>query len=167
VTIPSISSSSPNTMKCANCNQSVPTNTVDLHLIHCVKKYRFCDSCQIPVPIADDHKHCEICQRPYRSYDAHFKQWHTFLRCVCGKDIERHLLESHKTNDCPHKLVTCRFCSLLVPVGDISSMDARDRIMGFTSEHEAVCGNRTDRCQVCGRLERLKDMDLHHKAFHA
>jgi len=58
-------------------------------------------------------------------------------------------------------MLTCRFCYNRMPAGQPAT-DHRDRLRGFT-EHESVCGGRTDRCAVCGASVRLKDMDTHTK----
>jgi len=160
------SSSAPSTM-CMNCHQSIPTSSIDLHIIHCMKRFKPCPDCKTPIADgASRHDHCEICWKPYKDWESHLNQWHSKIRCSCGSEVERYELDIHKLNECPNRLVLCRFCSQYFPVGDVTEMDARDRLMGFKSIHEGACGNRTDKCQVCGRFERLKDMDLHQKAFH-
>jgi hypothetical protein len=154
---------------CDNCDQRVAQSSIDLHRLHCIARIRKCTTCKKPIRVTelDLHKHCGECGVVYSNEQAHLQQYHTLMKCLCGKEVTRATREDHRATVCPNRLVGCRFCGILTPIGGIARMDARDRMMGFISEHEALCGNRTDRCSVCGRLERLKDMELHRLAFHS
>jgi hypothetical protein len=162
-------SQSSETTLCDICTILVPHASIELHRIHCESRFIFCDKCLKPVKrsLWNSHHHCGECNRPYTEEDSHVELWHSPITCLCGKDVTRATLVSHRSTDCPHRLVNCRFCCCYFPVGNLANMDARDRFMGFVSEHEAACGNRTDQCAICHRRERLKDMEFHIKAFHS
>ena len=63
--------------------------------------------------------------------------------------------------DCPLKIVICRFCFQHLPAGPPVE-DASDRALGLT-QHEAVCGSKTEECARCGKRIRLKEMDTHQR----
>ncbi len=154
---------------CDNCEQSIAAQSIELHLLHCQSRIRKCGVCSKPIRISEfgNHKHCEMCGRGYSDGHLHERLFHAIIKCLCGVEVTRATLEEHRASVCSQRLTRCQFCGILTPVGNTESMDARDRVMGFSSEHEARCGNRTERCQICGRLERLKDMVFHIQAFHS
>lgn len=165
-----VQSSSSDSVGCPNCLSLIPSMSLDLHLIHCQARFQLCSTCRKPVKRSDiaQHTHCEICNRAVAidHLHEHRKQWHEPLACLCGREITRDDLPRHRRESCSNRLVLCRFCGCWVPVGDLARMDARDRIMGFVSEHEAACGNRTEICPLCSKRERLKDMQFHNQAYH-
>lgn len=162
-------SSNTESQMCPNCEKPVGLSSFDLHRIRCEAQFRKCDVCSQIVRRVDfpHHNHCQDCNRLFRDRESHSQLWHSPIDCLCGQTVTRATLQQHRSTDCPNKLLLCRFCGCFVPKGDTSQMDARDRIMGFTSEHEASCGNRTDVCVLCGRRERLKDMQFHNQAYHS
>ena len=164
IATPSVSSS---TDRCGICLREVPQSSMDLHRLRCEALFKHCDVCKKPVPLKEPHFHCSDCGKSYSDRAAHDEQWHVAMTCLCGAEVTRATVQTHREQYCPMKLLQCRFCLLWVPRGSTESMDARDRIMGFQSEHEAACGNRTDVCLICHRRERLKDMEFHHQAFHS
>ena len=166
-----VESSSSDSVECSNCASLIPSRSRDLHFIHCQARYQLCSTCRKPVKRADmaQHTHCEVCNRAvgYDHLEKHREQWHEPLACLCGRKVTRDELPRHRRESCSNRLVLCRFCACWGPVGDLSRMDARDRMMGFVSEHEAACGNRTEVCPLCTRRERLKDMQFHNQAYHS
>ena len=164
-----VSDSQSTTTTCPNClSASIPASSLSLHLVHCEARFRLCSICRKPVRVADlpRHAHCDLCARSYDDLDIHVQEWHSPMDCLCGTPVTRASLRDHRIRDCSARLVACRFCGLHVPVGNVGGMDARDRLMGFQSEHEAACGNRTEPCAVCHKRERLKDMAFHMQAYH-
>lgn len=155
---------------CGNCKRLVAPGSLELHVLRCEKAFKYCPECEKPIRREDmpNHSHCQECERPFDKTrtDEHNTLWHTTVRCLCGENILRSHLGAHRATTCTQKIILCRFCGLFNPVGDLRNLDARDRVMGFASEHEAACGNRTERCEICERRERLKDMPFHHQAYH-
>ena len=156
---------------CPNCERLIPPASLDMHVIRCKALFKYCSDCGKSFRAADLqlHEHCKQCGRSFqKGLEAeHVGVMHAMVSCLCGDSVMRASLETHRSTNCRVKLVLCRFCGCFAPKGDVSKMDARDRFMGFVSEHEAACGNRTEPCLTCGKRERLKDMDFHQKAFHS
>ena len=153
---------------CRNCGGIVPPASMELHSVRCLKMVQMCQICQKPVSRGKDHVHCSQCGMGYdpTQEHQHTLKHHSLVACICGTSVARFKLAQHRNTECEFRLLPCRFCGLAFPRGDISHMDARDRFMGFVSNHEAQCGNRTDQCTQCGKRERLKDMQIHVQAFH-
>jgi hypothetical protein len=161
----------PSISSCENCGKPVPVNSLELHTIRCLRDFQKCDICQVAYRRKDfaSHCHCEVCGLVYQrgEYENHSAEWHASFACVCGIDVTKATLRRHRAEACVlSRRAVCRFCGLSFPVGNLAGMDARDRMMGFASVHEAACGNRTDKCEICGKIERLKDMEFHQLAFH-
>ncbi|RVW56199.1 hypothetical protein CK203_116388 [Vitis vinifera] len=62
--------------------------------------------------------------------------------------MEREILAVHKGENCPQRIVTCEFCEFPLPAIDLS-------------EHQEVCGNRTELCHLCRRYVRLRERNGH------
>jgi hypothetical protein len=171
VILDSSSTSSPeNTVICENCGKQIALSSITLHKLRCEASVKFCMECKKSVRLQDfsDHMHCTECGRSYQrtKENEHRLNWHSTIVCLCGKSVTRNTMRVHRSTSCTNRLVLCRWCGCYFPIGNLGSMDARDRIMGFTSEHEAACGNRTEPCLICNRRERLKDMQFHMQAYH-
>lgn len=135
---------------CPNCMRQVAQASLQVHLLRC-----------------EPRKQCTECGQEYiGNHQQHVERWHKNMDCACGETIKRYENMMHQSSDCTEYNVLCRFCGLEKPRGDLSLLDPRDRIMGFESIHEAQCGNRTDKCNICNRSERLKDMQFHMQAYH-
>ena len=155
---------------CPYCKSQVAASSLEIHSLRCQSMFAKCDECDMMIRKSDfqDHAHCVTCKRVFRksAEQKHNDEWHSQVQCLCGQTVTRATLQQHRMTSCPNRLIACRFCGCSFPQGDLSRMDARDRFMGFVSEHEASCGNRTDTCTICGRRERLKDMAFHIQAYH-
>ena len=156
-------------MQCENCNKLIPPQSFAIHTLQCRSLFRFCPDCDKPLEksVYESHRHCLSCGRAYHSNEEekHLADWHSDTKCMCGAIVTRASMETHLQTTCYCKPEICRFCQCPFPRGNLSSLDARDRIMGF-NQHEAACGNRTDLCRLCHKRERLKDMHFHMQAFH-
>ena len=167
VSVNSGEASSSNSQQCDVCLRSIPVQSFELHRVRCRRLFRLCSECRRPFPQKEPHVHCAECGMAYADVITHRERWHSQIACLCGAKVTRGTLQTHRERECPNRLLKCRFCQLWVPRGSVEQMDARDRFMGFQSEHEAACGNRTEVCPVCHRRERLKDMDFHREAYHS
>ena len=155
--------------KCKNCDQLVPiTSFGGLHIIHCESRISKCITCHKPFRISDlkTHHHCPDCGMGYTGeLSTHLSDWHMLVKCHCGIDVERSKLQDHRKTYCVNRLILCRYCKCLFPVGISEGMDAKDKYHGLSS-HEAICGNRTEICEICQQRIRIKDLDLHIQVFH-
>ena len=70
---------------------------------------------------------------------------------LCGESMEKSVLAEHLASSCPLRKQSCEFCELSYPA------------MNF-EEHQAVCGSRTDKCDICGERVMLKVMESHVRA---
>ncbi|KAF4678124.1 hypothetical protein FOL47_005403 [Perkinsus chesapeaki] len=158
---------------CRNCQRRIPAATLSLHELRCQRLYVQCPTCHQAIQRDkwERHVHCDVCKLPCDKdkLPEHRRIYHTPIDCPdCGQHIPqgRFGLLAHRRDSCPQRPHLCRFCKLYVPMEGDEAEDARDRMMGL-SVHEARCGNRTDACPDCGRLVRLKDMELHMVAVHS
>ncbi|KAL6493155.1 hypothetical protein OROGR_032914 [Orobanche gracilis] len=62
--------------------------------------------------------------------------------------MDRDILDVHKGNNCPQRIVTCEFCEFPLPASDLL-------------EHQEVCGNRTEICNLCNKYIRLQERHDH------
>ncbi|KAJ8430710.1 hypothetical protein Cgig2_000275 [Carnegiea gigantea] len=67
---------------------------------------------------------------------------------LCSETMDREILDVHKGENCPQRIVTCEYCEFPLPAIDLF-------------EHQEVCGNRTEYCHRCGRYIRLRDRYVH------
>ncbi|XP_060173332.1 uncharacterized protein LOC132604030 isoform X2 [Lycium barbarum] len=120
---------------CSNCDRAILTSNLDLHVAHCSRKLEKCKICGDMVP----KRHAE----------EHFLRTHVPVACsLCGEKMDRELLAVHKGENCPQRIVACEYCEFPLPAIDLS-------------EHQEVCGNRTELCHLCSRYIRLRERDGH------
>ncbi|RZB69648.1 XIAP-associated factor 1 isoform C [Glycine soja] len=67
---------------------------------------------------------------------------------LCSETMERDILDIHKGENCPQRIVTCQFCEFPLPAIDLA-------------EHQEVCGNRTELCHLCNKYVRLRERFSH------
>ncbi|KAF1893800.1 hypothetical protein Lal_00002332 [Lupinus albus] len=67
---------------------------------------------------------------------------------LCNETMERDILDIHKGENCPQRIVTCEFCEFPLPAIDLA-------------KHQDVCGNRTELCHVCNKYVRLRETYSH------
>ncbi|KAF9608239.1 hypothetical protein IFM89_008194 [Coptis chinensis] len=79
--------------------------------------------------------------------------WEQVACSLCSKTMEREILAVHKGENCPQRIVTCEFCEFPLPAVDLS-------------EHQEVCGNRTEYCHLCSRYIRLRERNDHEMRVH-
>jgi len=157
--------------KCENCLKAIPVESFAIHELSCARQVFRCPVCDLCIRknLESFHAHCRKCQRAIRSdqQERHDQLWHSEITCLCGEaQPDRAALERHRAGECRKRLVVCRFCGLPEEVGDLRKMDAKDRFEGLNTEHEGLCGNRTQGCEICGKILRLKDLPIHFKIAH-
>lgn len=158
------------TVECRNCKHYIPSRTIALHEAYCRRHNMLCPhaGCGVVLRVGEEknHVHCGKCGLAFQEgeMEKHIKVFHEPLHCPCGIVLEKDQMVQHQSNDCPLRLITCRFCGDMVPAGT-DAADVRDRLRGLT-EHESLCGSRTAPCDSCGRSVMLKDMEIHHIAVH-
>ena len=155
---------------CSNCCRVIPSESLSLHELHCLRSVFHCSKCKrnMRKSEAASHTHCSICSKGLSESGllSHMKYWHSKIVCMCGVSVQdRSLLGKHRSLECLKRLIVCRFCGVPNEVGDVSKIDAKDRFEGLNA-HEATCGNRTDSCSICGKSIRLKDFKIHMLARH-
>ncbi|KAF3917332.1 hypothetical protein ABW21_db0200529 [Orbilia brochopaga] len=162
---------SPDNEICTNCKRSIPKQSMFLHQNFCFRNNILCPhGCGqvFKKGTEADHWHCTECKaygtnQPSRdTYNKHMDIAHTSRRCGSCDYSAGSLAElaAHKTTTCPHKLILCRFCHLVVPQEE--DVDFTAAITGL-APHETSCGGRTTNCHICKRIVQLKNMDAHLK----
>ncbi|XP_057533369.1 uncharacterized protein LOC130811193 [Amaranthus tricolor] len=120
---------------CNHCDRAIPSANIDLHNVHCARNLEKCKICGDMIP----RKHAE----------EHYLNTHAPVACsLCRETMERDVLDIHKGENCPQRIVTCEYCEFPLPAIDLS-------------EHQDVCGNRTEHCHRCSRYIRLRDRYVH------
>ncbi|KAI9659806.1 MAG: hypothetical protein M1821_001157 [Bathelium mastoideum] len=163
----------PGDVRCKNCQQWIPQQSLFLHENFCFRNNILCPrGCgqvfQKRSPAFQNHWHCphdSAHGTNSSSQTRHDHIFHTPLPCPhCPSFTFPSLphLAHHRTTTCPSKLILCRFCHLRVPQeGDADpSSSAAATLMGLTP-HEFADGARTTECHICGRITRLRDLDAH------
>ncbi|KAL4141606.1 hypothetical protein QTP88_004221 [Uroleucon formosanum] len=126
------------TKYCFNCRRNIPLINHVMHIAYCHRNLKLCMKCDEPFLASD--------------YDEHLKTMHSVILCdACSEKLEAIDLESHKLNDCCHRMQTCNYCQIdveacLLPV------------------HADVCSSRTERCNSCGQFIMLKFLDVHQES---
>nr|GLL48159.1 TRAF-type zinc finger domain-containing protein 1-like [Ipomoea trifida] len=120
---------------CSHCDRAIPSSNLDLHFAHCSRNLEKCKTCGDMVP----KKHAE----------EHFLTTHAPVSCsLCSETMEREVLDVHKGENCPKRIVTCEYCEFPLPAIDLF-------------KHQEVCGNRTELCHLCSRYIRLCERNVH------
>ncbi|XP_027356028.1 XIAP-associated factor 1 [Abrus precatorius] len=123
------------TSTCTHCDRAIPAANIDLHYAHCSRNLQKCKVCGDMVP----KQHAE----------EHYLNTHAPVACsLCSETMERDILEIHKDEKCPRRIVTCEFCEFPLPAIDLA-------------EHQEVCGNRTELCHLCNKYVRLREKYNH------
>ncbi|KMT20551.1 hypothetical protein BVRB_1g005330 [Beta vulgaris subsp. vulgaris] len=123
------------TSVCTHCDRAIPSVNIDLHYAHCSRNLEKCKVCGDMIPT----KHAE----------EHYLSIHAPVACsLCSETMEREILDVHKGENCPQRIVTCEYCEFPLPAIDLY-------------EHQDVCGNRTEHCYRCARYVRLRDRYVH------
>ncbi|OMJ79707.1 hypothetical protein SteCoe_20228 [Stentor coeruleus] len=117
--------------KCTNCGKDVPSNSLELHTMHCKRNYVKCE--------------CgEVINK--QSFDAHMAEKHTAKPCKhCGLEL---LPEALAIHDCPSLPKLCQFCNAEFPFDQFS-------------EHLYRCSSRTEQCPRCFKYIQIRDYDHH------
>ncbi|XP_057442415.1 uncharacterized protein LOC130734123 [Lotus japonicus] len=123
------------TSVCTHCDRAIPAANIDLHSVHCARNLEKCKVCGDMVP----RKHAE----------DHYLSTHAPVSCsLCSETMQRDILDIHKGENCPQRIVTCEFCEFPLPAVDLA-------------EHQEVCGNRTELCYLCNKYVRLRERFSH------
>ncbi|ESW13284.1 hypothetical protein PHAVU_008G183600 [Phaseolus vulgaris] len=123
------------TSVCTHCDRAVPVANIDLHYAHCSRKLEKCKICGDMVPRKNE--------------EDHYLNTHAPVSCsLCSEAMERDILDIHKGENCPQRIVTCEFCEFPLPAIDLA-------------EHQEVCGNRTELCHLCNKYVRLRERFSH------
>ncbi|KAI9106581.1 hypothetical protein K1719_022109 [Acacia pycnantha] len=120
---------------CSHCNRSIPAANMDLHYVHCSRNLEKCKICGDMVP--------------RKNAEDHYLSTHAPVICsMCSETMDRDILDVHKGENCPQRIVTCEFCEFPLPAIDLA-------------EHQEVCGNRTELCHLCNKYVRLRERYNH------
>lgn len=122
------------TKLCDNCKKNVPITSFETHSLFCMRNNML----------------CEICGQLIRKSEkqAHHDEFHKEMKCACGQMVEFYLLSEHKKNECPLRVVKCKYCLLNVKYKDLL-------------QHEKACGSRTEKCEKCNRYIMISDLENH------
>ncbi|KAK2376210.1 TRAF-type zinc finger domain-containing protein [Trifolium repens] len=123
------------TSTCSHCDRAIPIANVDLHNAHCSRNLQKCKVCGDMVP--------------KKNAEDHYLTTHAPVSCsLCSETMDRDIIDIHKGENCPKRIVTCDFCEFPLPAIDLA-------------EHQEVCGNRTELCHLCNKYVRLRERYTH------
>ncbi|KAL6012696.1 hypothetical protein ACLOJK_003185 [Asimina triloba] len=92
---------------------------------------------------------------PKKHAEEHYLETHAPVACsLCSQTIERELLDVHKGQTCPQRIVTCEYCEFPLPAVDLC-------------KHQELCGNRTDHCDLCNKYIRRRERIEHDIQLHS
>lgn len=128
------------TSTCAHCHREIPSSNIALHSVHCARNLQKCEHCGDMVP--------------RKLMDEHYDENHAPVNCsLCKRTVERELWDLHTGIQCPQRMLACQYCEFELPAVDLF-------------EHQDVCGNRTEYCQICRKYIRLREWIGHELQFH-
>ncbi|KAI9699889.1 MAG: hypothetical protein M1820_006951 [Bogoriella megaspora] len=166
----------PNDVRCKNCHQFIPSQSLLLHENFCYRNNILCPKAcgqvfQKRSPTYAAHWHCPYdtshgnTPSSFARHNGIYHTTHTCPHCPSLTFPSLPQLAQHRTTTCPGKLIICRFCHLRVPQEGDSDPNApvsNAALVGLTP-HEFADGGRTTECHICGRITRLRDMEIHLK----
>lgn len=153
---------------CENCGAVVPQSSLFLHQNFCLRNNKLCPKGCGKVfhkAIPAEHWHCELCDNVVfgdskLTLDHHNAIFHQSYTCECEKGFPNFLqLARHKATDCEFRLHECRYCHLVVPREESTTID----IFKEVSHHENSCGSKTIDCSKCGKPVMLSNYESHMK----
>jgi len=122
------------TQTCSNCLKEVPMASLERHEAFCKRNNVRCETCNAVLSKTQ--------------LEQHFLEMHQKVECICQEMIEKHLLSTHKTTSCTHRLKKCKYCKLTFKMKDLH-------------DHLIYCGSRTEFCKKCKRPVMLRDIRKH------
>jgi ribosomal protein S27AE len=158
---------------CDNCRSYIPEMSIERHKVFCERNNQFCNSCQRVILRAEWSKHWHCSQCEYWSDDPqaetkHYTFMHTLMTCSCSIQLFWDDYHLHRRNECPNRLIQCRYCRTVVVSGSNSRLP-EDLIHISTTpltEHESECGSRTIECRLCHRSVIIKQVQTHMRLQH-
>lgn len=144
---------------CEFCGKHIPPQSLVLHTSFCRRNTVRCDKCgeAFRSCVPANHWHCSCGVHETNDFYQDHLKLHEPATCACGLAASFEEVAYHRATQCPHRLHICRFCHLLLPVGEES---AQSRIQGF-SGHEFECGSKTVVCPSCSKPVLQRDLNAH------
>lgn len=162
----------PGDVRCRNCHQWVPKQSMVLHENFCLRNNILCPQCSQVFKKSSQswqtHWHCPhdsaygSTLSQHQNHNSHFHTPQTCKDCSYSAP-SMHALAHHRTTTCPAKPILCQFCHLIVPQqgpDDPAFTDA-EVILSNLTPHELTDGARTTECHLCAKIIRLRDMSTH------
>ena len=164
----------PDEIRCKNCHQWVPQQTMMLHENFCLRNNMLCPHCKNVFKKSStewqNHWHCphdDSYGDTALSRVKHEHLLHKPRRCAkCNYfAVNTPDLAHHSTTTCPGKAILCQFCHLQVAQQGPDDPDPTDPEVFFSglTPHELADGARTTECHLCSKIVRLRDMTTHLK----
>ncbi|XP_060854124.1 TRAF-type zinc finger domain-containing protein 1-like isoform X2 [Rhopalosiphum padi] len=126
------------TKYCFNCRRNIPLVNHVMHTAYCHRNLKLCMKCDEPFLTSE--------------YEEHQKTMHSIILCnACSEKLEAMDLESHKLNDCCHRMQTCKYCEIDMEAFSLPA-------------HIDMCSSRTERCKSCGQFIMLKYLAVHQES---
>jgi hypothetical protein len=143
--------------KCDNCHAFIPERGYTMHTLRCARVNWRCDRCSRVVQRKnkDKHSHCPLCNLvvPEAEVKKHIDVVHAKFQCDCGAEFERDTLAIHKQEECPLRMLKCKYCQVSIPATEHKA-------------HETYCGSKTTACEICGKAVPRNRMEIHNATDH-
>jgi len=127
--------------KCDNCQRMIPTRTLAMHKLQCIRRNAFCKECNVVIPRRHFKRHQSLVHSPVVCPD-------------CGEKCkDQGALQTHRLRSCKHRIVSCAFCAMKLRYFE------RD-------EHQKICGMRPCICLKCNQPFKKREMRYHLSSVH-
>ena len=128
------------TTVCSNCQKAIPSRSLSLHTVQCLRNNSRCADCQHVIPT--------------RYLAKHRRLHHAAVTCPgCGERVEAALIGKHRRDLCSTRLVECAYCPLLLTAAE-------------RGEHSAEDGLFISKCRECGEAMQRKLIRRHLRLKH-
>lgn len=144
---------------CSNCHESVPSSSLNLHQVRCIRYNYFCIDCGQLVLKTEILEH---------------KTGHQKKRCSeCEAEVEETLVALHLQEECLFRLLKCNDCNALYRASDEHSCLVACEYCGESVamvemiKHLETCYDavKTEQCDKCSKRIQLKFM-IEHQLLH-
>lgn len=121
---------------CPHCRRLVPTASALMHAAACQRRNVVCERCQSVVARTE--------------LEQHVATAHALVACaLCTASVEQWALPRHTSDECPERRISCRYCNYFATARHVAS------------EHQPLCGDKSERCDGCRRAMPRRELAHH------
>ena len=114
----------------------------ELHAARCARLNVLCNICGVKLLRTEQQNHMETVHAP--------------VTCKCGETLDAMSLHHHEQEECPLRLIECKYCSVMVFVHNQPFHLAFQIPFKEMQSHSQYCGSRSEACKHCHRNIPIK-----------